>query len=210
MTATLPELQDAPTLRVRLGDPRIITEILSGAEVLTHGHFELLGGEHADAFIRFSRVADRQPALDATAQWLLPSVTAWLPDAVLAPATAGVALGWTLARRLGLPLVLADVGDDGRAVCVREADSIQGRRVLLINDVVTTGEGMGALAQVARAAGAEIAGGAWFLSRSDVDVSQIIDAPVSSIGELLLARWSRESCPLCVRGEAITPALEIN
>lgn len=210
MTATVPEVHAGPTLRVRLGDPRTVTEMLGSTDALAHGHFELLDGDHADTFIRFSRIADRPAALETTAQWLLPSAAAWLPEAVLAPATAGVALGWTLARRLGLPLVLAEVGPDGRAVGVREAESIQHRRVLLVNDVVTTGRGMAALARVATDADATVAGGTWFLSRSDVNVSQMIGAPVSSVGDLLLARWPPEACPRCRRGEALTRALEIN
>src|SRR5688572_18075603 len=115
MTATAPEISDALTLRARLGDPRTVSDILATTDAIAHGHFELLGGDHADTFIRFSRVAERPTALETTTQWLLPSVAAWLPEAVLAPVTAGVALGWTLAQRLGLPLVLADVGLDGRA-----------------------------------------------------------------------------------------------
>jgi adenine/guanine phosphoribosyltransferase-like PRPP-binding protein len=119
-----------------------------------------------------------------------PSVAAWLPDSVLAPATAGVALGWTLARRLGLPLVLADVGANGRAVAVHDAENLRDRRVLLVNDVVTTGHGIAALAHVANEARATVAGATWFLSRGDADVSEAIGAPVSCIGDFLLSRWS--------------------
>ena len=60
------------------------------------------------------------------------------------------------------------------------------------------------------AVNATVAGGAWFLSRSDIDVSQIIGADVSSVGDLILARWASEACPQCARGEALTPAPEIN
>ena len=210
MTATAPEVHDALTLRARLGDPRTVADMLAATEALMHGHFELLGGDHADTFIRFSRIAERPTALDTTTQWLLPSVAAWVPDAVLARATAGVALGWTLARRLGVPLVLADVGADGRAVGVADASNVRDRRVLLVDDVVTTGQGIAALARVAGGVGATVAGGTWFLARSDVDVSELIDAPVSCVGDLLLPRWPSPSCPLCTRGEPLTPALEIN
>jgi orotate phosphoribosyltransferase len=140
--------------------------MIANTDALIYGHFELLGGDHADTFIKFSRIAERSTALETTTQWLLPSVAAWLPDVVVAPATAGVALGWTLARRLGLPLVLADVGADGRAVAVPDAESLRDHRALLVNDVVTTGRGMTALAQVANNAGATVAGATWFLSYS--------------------------------------------
>ncbi len=129
---------------------------------------------------------------------------------MLAPATAGVALGWTLARRLGLPLVLADVGADGRAYAVHDRDSLPERRALLVNDVVTTGRGMAALARVATDAGATVAGATWFLSRGSVDVTETIGAPVSYVGDLLLSHWSPASCPLCARREPLTRALEIN
>ena len=183
------------TLRVRLGDPRLLTEMLTESNALEHGHFEMLSGHHAETFIRFSRIANHSPSLETTARWLLPSVAAWMPDVVLAPATAGVALAWTLSRRLGLPLVLADVGD---------------MRVLLVNDVVTTGTVMEVLASVARDAGAVIVGGTWFLARNDVDIAAMIDAPVSSVGDLPLKQWSREACPLCDRGDDLTRAVEIN
>jgi orotate phosphoribosyltransferase len=210
VTTTAPEAHEAPTLQIRLGDPRLLTEMLFTTEAIAHGHFELLGKDHSDTFIRFSRIAKRTDALDTTAGWLLPSVAAWMPDAVLAPATAGVALGWTLAGKLGVPVVLADVGDDGRAIPLRDPDAIAGMRVLLVNDIVTTGTGLLALANVARSAGATVAGATWFLARSDVDVGVLIGSPVSSVGELALPRWARKDCPLCRHGAELTPAIEVN
>jgi orotate phosphoribosyltransferase len=210
MTAIAPEVREPLILRSRLGDPRTVSEMIASTDALVHGHFELLGGDHTDAFIKFSRIAERPAALETTTQWLLPSVAAWLPDSVLAPATAGVALGWTLARRLGLPLVLADVGANGRAAAVHDAGSLRDQRVLLINDVVTTGHGIAALAHVANEAGATVAGATWFLSRGDANVSEMIGAPVSCIGDLLLSRWSSPLCPLCTRDEPLTRAVEIN
>ena len=198
------------TLRVRLGDPRLLTEMLTESDALEHGHFELLSGHHAETFIRFSRSAKHSPSLETTARWLLPSVAAWLPEVVLAPATAGVSLAWTISRQLGLPLVLADVGDDGRALPLAQAENVANKRVLLVNDVVTTGTGMEVLASVARDAGAVVAGGTWFLARNDVDVAAMIDAPTSSVGDLPLKQWSRQACPLCDRGDDLTRALEIN
>ena len=210
MTATTLAEPHALTLRARLGDPRTVGDILAGTDAITHGHFALLDGDHADSFIRFSRVAERPAALEMTADWLLPSVSAWLPDVVLAPATAGVALGWTLAQRLGLPLVLANVDADGRAHDVNDPEALRDRHVLLVNDVVTTGRGMAALARVATEGGAAVAGGAWFLSRDTVDVSELIGAPVSYIGDLLLPHWPPASCPLCAGNEPVTSAVDIN
>src|SRR6266540_2918249 len=88
-----------PLLRARLGDPRMLAEMIVDDGAVVEGHVELLGGAHSDRFIRFSRIANEQEHLGAVAEWLLPTVAAWSPTAVVAPATAGVALATTLARR---------------------------------------------------------------------------------------------------------------
>lgn len=88
--------------------------------------------------------------------------------------------------------------------------SHRGQRVLVVNDIVTTGRGMSALARVATDAGVTIAGGAWFLSRGRVDVGEFIGGPVSHVCDLLLSHWSPASCPLCARSESLSSAIEIN
>jgi len=203
-------VRNATALHVNLGDPRAVAQMLAETRSLVGGHFELLGGSHSDTFVRFSRVAAQPEALDTTARWLLPSVSAWMPDVVAVPTTAGVALAATLAKRLGLTLALADVGEDGRPRGFHSPDGLADRRVLLVNDVVTTGDGVCALAELVRDAGAVVAGATWFLTRDDVTVSDRINAPTAAIGELHLAQWSLDECPLCASGEDLTRAAEIN
>lgn len=62
------------------------------------------------------------------------------------------------------------------STAISTADDLKGQRVLLVNDVVTTGAGMTALAHVVEAGG-EIAGAAWFASRSRIDIEKMIHAP---------------------------------
>ena len=94
-------------------------------------------------------------------------------------------------------------------LCARPTSSATGH-VLLVNDVVTTGRGMAALARVATEAGATVAGATWFLSRDTIDLAATIGAPVSYVGDLLLSHWAPPSCPLCARDEPVTRAVEIN
>jgi orotate phosphoribosyltransferase len=197
-------------MRVRLGDPAAFASLLGQSEAVISGHFALLGGAHSDSFIRFSRVASEQRHLDLTAQWLLPSVSAWAPEIVAAPTTAGVALASTLARQLAILLVLADVGDDGRASQIRDSDLVAGRCVLLVNDVVTTGQGLAKLADAVRLSGAQVAGAAWFVTRDDIAVEDLLDAPVAAVADLMLSAWMPDACTQCAAGEELTLAVEIN
>lgn len=205
-----PTLTTAPLLRARLGDPNEVAELIATRGALLTGHFELLSGAHSDHFLRFSRIADDDIALDRVTCWLAPSVAAWMPTALVAPSTAGVALAWRLGQHLRLPVHLALVGADGRAASLPEVLSLEGERVALVNDVVTTGDGLAALAAVATGRGAAIAGAAWFVSRSDADVSVRVGAPVASVGELVLDAWSADHCRLCSSGFALNRAIELN
>jgi orotate phosphoribosyltransferase len=207
MTAAVPAL-DQPPLDVRLGDPAALAAILARTGAIEAGHFELLAGAHTDRFIRFSRVASQDTYLEMIGQWLLPTVAAWSPDLVVSPTTAGVALAATLARRLAIPVAFAEVGADGRATTMREP--FDGRRALLINDLVTTGAGLAALAAVVKDAGATVAGAAWFVTRGTVSAEDILAAPTAAIGEVLLEAWQSDECPLCASGDQLTSALEIN
>lgn len=205
-----PTLTAAPALRSRLGDPYQVAGMIASHGALLDGHFELLNGAHSDRFVRFSALANDESALDTISHWLAPSVAAWVPTAIVAPSTAGVALAWRLGQHLRLPVHLAIVGADGRAARLRDGPDLSDERVVLVNDVVTTGDGLAALADVARKRGAAIAGAAWFISRSEVDVAAKIDAPIAALGDLLLEMWSPGECPLCARGLSANRALELN
>lgn len=197
-------------LHALLGDPDVIVDLLARPGVLRAGHFRLLSGLHADRFVAFSRLVDDENALDVIAGWLAASVAPWRPHVVVAPSTAGVALGSALGRRLGAPLELASLDSDGRPIGLLGNPTLSGRRVLLVNDVVTTGDGMVALAEVVRAAGAEVCGGAWFLSRADVDVASRIEAPTATLGLLDLPAVAPAECAGCAADQSLEDALDLN
>jgi orotate phosphoribosyltransferase len=207
---TLAPTLDLPVLDVRRGDPSLVRDLLGSPGVLEHGHYELLSGLHTDAFIRFSALARDAEALRTIGDWLTPSLKPWNADALVAPSTAGVALAWTLARRLAVPLHLATPGEDGRAVEIPATDALAGQRILLVNDVVTTGTGMSSLARLVEDAGAVIAGAAWFASRSTVDVEAMIAAPTACVVALELVAVEADKCALCRDEIPVERAADLN
>lgn len=188
---------DLPLPDVRRGDPALVRDLLDRPGVVERGHYELLSGLHSDVFIRFSALAQDNEALRTIADWLTPSLKPWNADALVAPSTAGVALAWTLARLMALPLHLATPDAVGRASEIPAAEALAGQRVLLVNDVVTTGAGMSALARLIEDAGAEVAGATWFVSRAPVDVEGMTTAPTAFVVALALAAAEADECALC-------------
>ncbi len=203
-------LADALTFRAHLGDPHVHADYLGRPGVLRTGHFELLSGLHTQHFLAFSRIAIDKGAVDDLADTLSALAAAWSPTAVLAPSTAGVALAGALAGRIGVPLLLAALDDGGRADGILGAPDLTGGRVLLVNDVVTTGDGLEALATVVKAARGDVAGAAWFASRADIDVSARLGVPVAHLVSVDLPAFPADQCPGCTAGTPAQPALDLN
>ena len=196
--------------RALVGDPDLARDILIGSNALCHGHFRLLADLHTDTFIAFSRIASSRRSLDLIADWLAPSVAGWQPTALLAPSTAGVALASAIALRLGLPLYLAHLDEDGRATGIIGAHPPTDSCMGLVNDVVTTGEGIKRLAAVTREAGSMVAGATWFASRTDVDVGRDLSIPTAHVLDVPIAAWQSSSCELCQTEIEVQDALDLN
>lgn len=198
------------SLALHRGDPYVLAEWLALPGALRSGHFELLSGLHSDRFLAFSRICEEKGALDLLASWLAPELAPLSPSAVLAPSTAGVGLGRALARTLGVPLQLASLNASGRPEAVIGAPPLAGERVLLANDVLTTGQGLEALSRLVRSSGGEPAAAVWFLSRTAVDIEAALGVPGLCIADFELPAWEDKQCHACRRGESLELALDIN
>lgn len=211
--ASLPPVTtDAHTIaaRTRLGEPLAVAELLGRPGVMRIGHFRLLSGLHTDTFVAFSGIAADSAALDHVADWMLGTVAAWEPTDVLAPTTAGVGLASTLARRLSARLNLADLSSAGRPQHIIGTSLTPGARVLLVNDIVTTGAGLRALAELVSTADASVTGAAWFVSRAQVNVTAALDAPTVHIADVDAPAWGAEGCHLCAERKPLEDALDLN
>lgn len=198
------------TFRPLVGDPRDLADFLGRPGALLTGHFRLLSGLHTEHFLAFSAIAQDAEAVRAIAADLAAICGPWDASAVLAPSTAGVALGGELALQLGIGLQLAALDSKGRARGVIGDVDLSGERVLLVNDVLTTGDGLVALRDVAVSAGGDIVGAACFASRSDIDITERLGVPVAVSVGLRLSATSADQCPLCRDGRDFVNALDIN
>jgi orotate phosphoribosyltransferase len=206
----VPALTEPISLRAHLGDPRVLAEYLGRPGALRLGHFRLLSGLHSEHFLAFSEIAKDNKALVDLATLLTPTIAPWQPTAVLAPSTAGVSLGSALAGLLGVEMHLAYLDSSGRPQGLVGDPGVAGGRVLLVNDVVTTGQGIDALARTVRERGADVAGAAWFASRSGVDVAKRIDAPVAYTLSLELKAVPADECAACSQGMPLEDGTDLN
>lgn len=194
----------------RVGDPDRAGRLILVREAVRNGHFRLLGELHTDVFLAFSRIAGDRASLDLVARWIVPSTAGWSPDALFAPSTAGVGLASSIARSLEIPLYLAQLDETGRACGVIGSADLSGLRIALVNDVVTTGNGLHKLKDVAESTGARVVGAAWFASRRPIPVHELLDIPTSHVLDLDLPAWSADACQLCASHLSVEDALDLN
>jgi len=167
----------------------------SGA--LLEGHFRLSSGLHSNGYLQCALVLQDPQAASALGTALGDRVREAAPAVVLSPALGGVIVGHEVARALGVRALFAE-RQDGRLLLRRGFQLAPGERVLVVEDVVTTGLSTRETMEVARAAGAEVVGAAALVDRSGGTAH--LDAPFVSLLTMDLPTWDPHACPLCTQG----------
>lgn len=121
-------------------------------------------------------------------------------EAILSPAMGGVVIGQEVGRALGIRAIFAE-RQDGVLTLRRGFSLSPGDKVLVVEDVVTTGGSTRETIELARAAGAEVVGAASIIDRSSERPP--IDVPFHALATIELPTYDPASCPLCAAGQAV-------
>jgi orotate phosphoribosyltransferase len=173
----------------------------SGA--LLEGHFKLSSGLHSPGYLQCARVLMRPRDAEALGAALGDAVRKFGATLVLSPALGGIVIGQEVARALDIPALFAERADG--ALTLRRGFSIEpSDRVLVVEDVVTTGGSTRETMAVARAAGATVVAACSIVDRSGGN--QGLDVPYRSLLPMDVPTYQPESCPLCANGvELVKP-----
>ena len=189
------------------------TEVLfrqSGA--LTEGHFQLKSGRHSDRYLeKFLVLQDPAATSELCGMWAAEqrdSAGAPAVDLVAGPTTGGIILAFETARQLGTRGIFAEevrAADGSVRRAFRRGFSIRpGERVLLVDDILTTGGSLLAMLPAVEEAGGEIVGCRVIVDRSGG--LGAITSPLTGRSYALRALWQLElptwvagpaTCPLC-------------
>lgn len=136
---------------------------------------------------------------EALGRALASGVKEWRPDLVLSPALGGIIIGHEVARALGRRALFAERAGTPPALNLRRGFTIHpGERVLVVEDVFTTGGSTRETMEVARAAGAIVVGAAALVDRSGGTVRFAV--PHHTLVTISLPTYEQEQCPLCAQG----------
>lgn len=167
------------------------------AGALREGHFVLSSGLHSDRYLEKFRLVEDPALLEPMCADLAARFRGAQPDVVLGPTTAGIILAYNVARCLGVGARYAEREGEGRAL--RRGQTLApGTRVLVVDDILTTGGAVRECIDVVRSHGAQLVGAGVLGDRSggSVDLGTRLEAVLS----LPVAAFVPQDCPLCLRG----------
>ena len=177
-----------------------LEEQLRREDALLHGHFRLSSGLHSDTYEQCARFL-RKPELAAPAMAELARQireSGLQPAVVVGPAMGGVVVSYELARQLGVPSLFTERDDQGQMTLRRGFTLAPGERVIIAEDVVTTGKSTLEVATVLRGLGVEVLAVASLIDRTGGNGN--LDFPHFALLSVPAATYAPESCPLCAAG----------
>ncbi|MGH2676054.1 MAG: orotate phosphoribosyltransferase [Actinomycetota bacterium] len=170
-----------------------VLELLRRSGAVRRGHFLLSSGRHSDTYVEKARVFE-----DAAATARLGGeIASWYEkvSTVMSPAVGAIPLGFATALAAGGRFLYAE-REQGRMALRRGFSVRPGERVLVVEDVVTTGGSAADVYELAGALGAERLGVAALVDRSGADLA----FPLRTLARVTAKTWAPDACPACGGG----------
>ena len=177
-----------------------VLDVFRRLGALHEGHFRLTSGLHSPGYLQCALVLQYPREAEGLGAALAERTSALRADVVLSPALGGIVIGQEVGRALGVRAIFAE-RQEGSLSLRRGFSLLPADRVLVVEDVVTTGGSTRETIEVARAAGATVVGAASIIDRSGGN--QGLDVPYHSLATVVFPTYQPEACPLCAAGKPI-------
>lgn len=176
--------------------------VLKKHGALLEGHFLLASGKHSAHYLQAAMLTQHPSLLSDLMFGAVEALGAEHDvEVALTAAVGGIAVGQQVGQLLGCRSVFAERNEGNQLELRRNFRIEPGEKVLLVEDVVTTGGTLGELKQLAESNDAQLVGAFTLFNRSGMDRWESM--PLTSVFELEFPVFEPEDCPLCERGTPI-------
>jgi orotate phosphoribosyltransferase len=176
--------------------------LFRGSGALLEGHFRLSSGLHSPGYLQCALVLQEPKSAERLGAALADRVREWNVQCVLSPALGGIVVGHEVGRGLGVRAIFAERHEG--ALTLRRGFSISaGERVLVVEDVLTTGGSTRETMVVVTDAGGIVVGACAIVDRSGGNHG--LSVPFEALLPMRLPTYQPDACPLCQQG---TPAVK--
>ncbi|MBO7647854.1 MAG: orotate phosphoribosyltransferase [Bacteroidales bacterium] len=174
----------------------MVIEELKQSEALLEGHFLLSSGRHSDRYCQCAKLLQYPDRAERVIAEITRQVRDLPIDMVVGPAMGGIIVAYELGRQLGVPAIFTERVDN--VMTLRRGFEVKpGQKLLITEDVVTTGKSSLETIEVLKSYGAEVLGIACIANRSTGGLPY----PVYGATKLDIQSWLPEECPLCKEGK---------
>ena len=142
-----------------------VLDILKEKDAVLEGHFLLTSGRHSDRYVQCAKLFQYADTSAKICESLAEGLKDMDIDAVVSPAVGGILMGYEMGRQLGVRNIFTE-RVEGKMALRRGFTVAQGEKLLVVEDVVTTGGSVKEVIALMRELGAEIVGVASVVDRS--------------------------------------------
>lgn len=171
---------------------------------LKKGHFLLSSGRHSDQYVEKFDLLRNPRATEAACRQLIERLGSLADvDLVVGPTTGGILLAFEFARQLELPAAYAERTSESSSAREFKRGTVipAGTKVLLVDDILTTGGSVRSTLDALEQHGADIVSIAVLVDRAAGSVD--FGVPLVGLASLNIASWEPDECPLCQQGEPL-------
>lgn len=173
-------------------------EIFTHSGALMQGHFCLTSGRHSNQYMQCAQVLQYPQYTQQLCRHLAEKFKNDQVEVVVGPAMGGIIVSYEVARQLEVPGIFCE-RKDGEMLLRRGFEIKSGQRVLVVEDVVTTGGSVHEVIKIVRDAGGIVVGVGVLVDRSNGTVNFGVRA--EAVLTMDIKSWQAEQCPICEEGK---------
>lgn len=173
-----------------------VVEILKKSDALLEGHFLLSSGKHSNRYVQCAKVLRFPKYAEQVLSTVVDQIKDLDIDLVVGPAMGGVIVSYELGRQLNKETVFTE-RKDGVMELRRGFEVSPGAKIIIAEDVVTTGKSTIETKEALEKLGGEVIGVACIANRTSKDIGM----PIYSAIKLDIQVYDADECPLCKDGK---------
>jgi orotate phosphoribosyltransferase len=177
--------------------PKIVLEMFQENKALLKGHFLLSSGLHSERYLQCALVLQHPKLAKKLGQALAEQFKTSSIDSVISPAMGGLIIGHEVAKALGVRFIFTE-RQDGQMTLRRGFTITPGEKMIIIEDVFTTGGSTKEVMALVQQNGAAAEGVGAIINRSEKEID--FGVPAYYLLPLQIKTFEPAKCPLCKEG----------